>query len=173
MTHKFVVVALMALAMHLGACAQSAPIPANGLDHSGLFEAMKTLAGTYYENGEAGKIARVDYRLISRGSALTESWSMPSGKEELTVFHMDNGVLVATHYCAAGIQSTMQLTSKSDDNVYQFRLRSATNLSSPEASHNSGFGYRFADNKQVFRNEIWSTDGRESVSDLVLTRQQP
>ncbi|MFK7958355.1 MAG: hypothetical protein AB8B96_19835 [Lysobacterales bacterium] len=141
------------------------------LDHAATFEAMKTFVGTYDEQADASSAARVDYRLISRGSALTESWLMASGKQELTVFHMDNGTLVATHYCAAGVQSTMALTDKTDDGLYRFRLRSATNLASADASHNSGFGYRFDDNQQIFRNEIWSRAGQESESDLMLKRQ--
>lgn len=171
MIRKSLLIASIAVCLTFGLPVQSKEPSAATLDHQAIFDSMKTLAGTYYELGEPDSLAQVDYRLISRGSALTETWFMPSGKEELTVFHMDNGVLVATHYCAAGIQSTMQLVGKSPEDIYQFRLRSATNLPSAEASHNSGFGYRFTDNQQVFRNEIWTTAGKASVSDLILKRQ--
>ncbi|MFK8015988.1 MAG: hypothetical protein AB8G17_11180 [Gammaproteobacteria bacterium] len=144
--------------------------PVTNIEHSAVFDKMKALVGEYQEVADADESARVSYQLISNGSALTETWNMASGKKELTVFHMDQDELVATHYCAANIQSTMALSSLSEDGVYNFRLRSISNLPSAESPHNSGFGYRFSDDKEIFRNEIWSRAGEESVSDLMLAR---
>ena len=145
-------------------------------DDAVIFEKFKGLAGTFQEVKGEGKPARIEYHLISRGSALTETWHMPAGdygpngKEELTVFHMDNGILVATHYCAANIQSTMKLDPESPPGTYNFILHSASNLASPDDSHNSAFGYTFEDENTLYRSEQWTTSGKNTISYLRMIR---
>lgn len=140
-------------------------------NHALAFEKMKGFVGTYDEVDEDGKPARIDYTLISRGSALVENWTFANGKGEMTVFHMDKGQLVATHYCASGIQSTMILAPITTPGVYNFTLRSATNLPDPAKAHNSGFGYTISDLDTVERTEIWTKEGKESLSKLTMVRR--
>jgi len=145
-------------------------------DDALIFEKFKALAGTFVEVEGVGEPATVEYRLISRGTALTETWIMPksenapNGGIELTVFHMDNGVLVATHYCAAGINPTMTLAQDSPAGEYNFEPRQIANLSSPDQSHNSGFGYRFEGEDTVFRSEQWTISGEQSTYNLRMVR---
>ncbi|MEM9014685.1 MAG: hypothetical protein AAGB02_06225 [Pseudomonadota bacterium] len=145
-------------------------------DDALIFEKFKTLAGTFLEVEGEGEPARIEYRLISRGTVLTETWIMPAGqygpngKEELTVFHMDNGALIATHYCAAGIHPTMVLNPESPPGKYNFVPRSISNLSSHNESHNSGFGYTFEDEDTVYRSEQWTIKGEKSLSYLRMAR---
>lgn len=140
---------------------------ATPIDHAAVFEQFKALEGTYEEIGMDGAPARVEYRLISRGTALTETWYMPVGKEELTVFHMDNGTLVATHYCASNMQSTMTLGPSADGgDQFPFQLRSISNQADPDAAHNSAFGYSFDRHGHIHRSEEWTTGGN-AVSEMM------
>lgn len=140
------------------------------------FEQFKELAGTFLEVDTDGRPARIEYRLISRGSALTETWFMApkadgsDSTQELTVFHMNNGALVATHYCAAGAQSTMALKPESPAGEYIFTLQSISNLESPDDAHNSGFGYQFETNDIIHRSERWTKSGKETVTNLTMLR---
>ena len=141
-----------------------------------VFEKFKKLEGTFREVKGSGDPAIIEYRLISRGTALTETWIMPkgeygpNGKQELTVFHMDNGALVATHYCAVGIHPTMILDPNSPPGTYNFIPRHISNLDSPDQSHNSGFGYTFDDENTAHRSEIWTISGEEKESHLTMVR---
>ncbi|MEP1143229.1 MAG: hypothetical protein ABJH52_05885 [Henriciella sp.] len=94
----------------------------------------------------------------------------PDGKRELTVFHMDNGVLVATHYCGVGVHPTMILGPKSSGGTYNFIPRTIANLESKEQNHNSGFGYSFEDDGTVYRSEQWTISGKRQVSYLRMER---
>lgn len=135
------------------------------------FHKMKSLVGTYDEVDKNGEGARIDYKLISRDSALVENWTFANGKSEMTVFHMDNGKLIATHYCASGIQSTMTLENDSTPEAYNFTLRSATNFPDKSKAHNSGFGYNLSDLSSIDRTEIWTKDGEESLSEITMKRR--
>ncbi len=140
-------------------------------DAAAIFDSFKSLVGTYREVDTDGRPATVKYALTAGGSAMTETWYMPSGKQELTVFHMDNGSMVATHYCAANRQSTVVLSVPKEGELdYPFRLRSISNLPSSEASHNTGFAYRFASPERIERTEEWLIDGQASSSSLTLIR---
>lgn len=145
-------------------------------DQEAAFEQFKKLAGIFVEVEGEGEPARIEYRLISRGTALTETWFMPAGlygpegKTELTVFHMDNGALVATHYCASGIHPTMVMDTSSPSGTYNFVPRTISNLASSDQSHNSGFGYTFEGDDIVHRSELWTISGAPSVSYLRMVR---
>ena len=145
-------------------------------DDTLVFEKFKKLAGTFLEVDGDGEPARIEYRLISRGTVLTETWIMPADQDgpdsdkELTVFHMDNGVLVATHYCGVGIHPTMVLDPGSPTGTYNFVPRTISNLPSPSESHNSAFGYTFVDENTVNRSEQWTISGENKLSNLKMVR---
>lgn len=179
LTHSFFVGALCLLPFTVTAqtpasqkSAAVIDLESGDFDHALAFEKMKGLVGTYDEVDAESKGARVDYTLISRGSALVENWTFASGKGEMTVFHMDNGILIATHYCASGIQSTMKLAPSSTPEVYDFTLRSATNLPNPDRAHNSGFGYTVSNLNRVDRTEIWTSKGEKSKSMITMNRRK-
>ena len=164
-------------ALAITGCASTAGMEQSmGEDDALVFERFKKLAGTFLEVDAAGEPARIEYRLISRGEALTETWVMPpgeygsNGKEELTVFHMDNGVLIATHYCATGVHPTMMLDPGGPQGVYNFIPRTISNLSSSDEIHNSAFSYTFVDENTVRRSEQWSGSGPNTTSYLTMVR---
>lgn len=167
------------IAAVIAACAPTqaiSPVTSQRSD-AHIFEKFKALNGTFVEVEVDGQPAIIEYQLISRGTALTETWIMPAGqygpngKKELTVFHMDNGVLVATHYCAAGIHPSMILDPESPSGEYNFTPRKISNLSTSDQSHNSGFGYTFEDDDTVYRSEEWTVSGKKQLSHMRMKRQ--
>jgi len=171
------IIAVMA-ALLITACASSEEKGQYMLtDEALVFEEFKKLAGTFQEVDSDGAPAIIEYDLISRGTALTETWIMPkgkygpNGKKELTVFHMDNGSLVATHYCAVGIHPTMILDPDSPAETYNFIPRNVSNLSSPSDNHNTAFGYSFEDENTVYRSEQWQISGESNLSYLKMVRR--
>ena len=143
------------------------------INHQAYFDAMKKhLSGRFAEVSDKDGWL-VDYTLMSKNTVLSETWIAPSGNTELTLFFMDKGTLLATHFCASGIQSTMELVSPDGvDEALMFTIRSATNLTSADQPHNSGFTYLFLDNDQVKRTEQWKKADKQSHSELILQPEQ-
>ena len=91
------------------------------------FERLKTLAvGEWQGETANGATLRVDYKTISRGSALVEIWQPGTRAETMTVFHRDGDRVLATHYCAQGNQPRLALRQDGAD--FAFEYLDATNL---------------------------------------------
>jgi hypothetical protein len=92
----------------LGSKAPAADAP----DGAAAFERLKGLVGVWEVSEPAGKKATVRYELTASGSALFEHYSdssMGKGNEMITMYHLDSGRLLLTHYCMAGNQPRMEL----------------------------------------------------------------
>ena len=139
------------------------------INHQVYFDDMKKrLSGRFVEATDKDGWV-VEYTLMSKNTVLSETWIAPSGNTELTLFFMDKETLLATHFCASGIQSTMALMPPSGiEDELKFTVRSTTNLKSADQAHNSGFAYVFLDNNQVKRTEQWKKSDNESHSELIL-----
>lgn len=99
------------------------------------FAKLKTLVGQWEANTDKGKVTST-YELVSNGTALLEHVKVPGEDAMVTVYNLDGGHLVLTHYCSAGNQPHMQ--AKSFDpasNKISFDFVSAGNLSSPADGH--------------------------------------
>lgn len=86
--------------------------PADAPDGAAAFERLKGLVGVWEVTQPAGKNATVRYELTASGSALFERYSdssMGAGNEMITMYHLDSGRLLLTHYCMAGNQPRMFL----------------------------------------------------------------
>lgn len=92
------------------------------------FERLKSLAvGEWQGTTETGASVRVNYRTISRGTALVEIWQPGTRAETMTVFHRDGERVIATHYCAQGNQPRLALDGKGGDG-FAFDYFDATDL---------------------------------------------
>jgi hypothetical protein len=131
---------------------------------SAAFDKLKLLAGEWEgKTNEGGKElpATTSFRLVSDGSALMNVLGQGTPHEMVTMFHMDNNDLLATHYCAAHNQPRLRFVSTSDPKVVAFEFKDATNLSSPTAAHMIGVKFTLLDpNHHV---EEWtSVDGGQT-----------
>lgn len=107
----------------------------SGVDAPAAFARLKTLVGQWEANTDMGK-TRVSYELIAGGSALVERETAAGMPEMLTVYHLDGGRLLLTHYCMAGNQPRLEARSFDPQNgVLRFEFLDATNLASAGTGH--------------------------------------
>lgn len=115
------------------------------VDAPAAFNRLKGLVGQWEADTDTGK-ATLSYELIAGGSALVERDAIGTMPVMLTVYTLDGGRLLLTHYCMAGNQPRMQAQAFSPDTgELQFRFLDATNLASPDAGHMHNATFRFVD----------------------------
>jgi hypothetical protein len=99
------------------------------------FSKLETLVGQWEANTEKGKVTST-YELVSNRTALVEHVNVPGEDAMVTVYHLDGGRLVLTHYCSAGNQPHMQARAFDPaSNKISFDFVSAGNLASPADGH--------------------------------------
>jgi len=86
------------------------------------FAKLKKLAGdwTHKEDKSGKEMVMLRYRVISGGSAVEEEM-MPGSPDGMTsIYHLDNGNLVMTHYCSIGNQPHLKATKASTASKMEF-----------------------------------------------------
>jgi hypothetical protein len=102
-------------------------------DGSQAFEKMKSLEGSWSGKTADGRAVQVSNRVTSGGSVVM---SEITGHEDMiTMFHLDGGRLLMTHYCAAGNQPRMVASLSSDGKTITFDFLDATNLLPSQGGH--------------------------------------
>jgi hypothetical protein len=84
------------------------------------------------------------------------------------MYHLDGDALIATHYCPAGNQPTLQLRADLKTGLV-FEFRSATNLARAADSHQHRFEIRFLDDRHFWRSETYRGDGEEATEAVTYT----
>jgi hypothetical protein len=121
------------------------PAPATRPDATAAFARLKTLVGEWEANTQMGK-AHLSYELTGAGTALVERDTAEKMPGMLTVYHLDGGRLILTHYCMAGNQPRMQARLfNPETGELQFQFLDITNLASPGAGHMHNANFRFVD----------------------------
>ena len=131
------------------------------------FDKLKSLAGEWEGNmNEGGKQtpATTSFRVVSDGSALMNLLGPGTPQEMVTMFHMDNSDLLATHYCGAHNQPRFRLVPSSEPNVMTFDFKDATNLTTPTAPHMVGVRITFLDANRHYEDWTFLQDGKRSTT---------
>jgi hypothetical protein len=97
------------------AVANSSPAIAQALDGKAAFDQLKGLNGTWSGpiGSATGPKGRVKYEVISGGSVVMEVLFPGEPHEMRSMYHLDKGELVLTHYCSGGTQPHMRLSKTS------------------------------------------------------------
>jgi hypothetical protein len=105
-------------------------------DQSACFARLKKLVGDWMAKDGSGKEHLVlRYRTISGGTALEET-ALPGSEEMVSIYHMDNGKLVMTHYCSMGNQPHLEATAASTPSRIEFVCTGkGTNMKSEDDMH--------------------------------------
>ncbi len=80
----------------------------------------------------------------------------------VTMYHLDGGKLMMTHYCSAGNQPRMVAEPSADPNTLTFKYLDATNLKSPDDGHMSGLTVTFDGPDRFSQEWLWKANGKES-----------
>ena len=168
--------ALIAGLALLAACSSTRSSVGDGTDARAQFETMKSLVGTW--TGTAGNEKEshqvtTTYRLTGGGTTVVETMFAGAEHEMVSMYHLDNGQLMQTHYCSAGNQPRMIAASSSNPNSIAFRFLDVTNLSSEDVLHMHEMRIEKKDADHL---EEWWTAWKDGKADhtahFVLTRKK-
>lgn len=167
--------------MHLSAMLPLAALvmagPAAPTDAAQAYARLERLEGnwrgTYSWSG--ARSSRGDltasYRVTGLGSALIEDLTMDGKLAMTTVYHLDNGDLRATHYCAAQNQPRLKATDIDlTTGTMRFDFVDITNLPAPDAPHVHGLTVHLLDADHAEIAFAFTSKGQESTEHIALTR---
>ncbi len=140
------------------------------LTSASAFEKLGSLVGDWEAKSEKGAVVRINYRLVAAESVLVQTYKTPSGRETLTVFHLDGASLIATHYCAQGNQPRLRLDSASTNKALAFLFFDATNLPDSRASHLHRLQVDLLDPDHFAQTETYSPEGKDEIGVLRFAR---
>jgi hypothetical protein len=155
----------LALLPHLSARAEVAPDKA--------FESLRALVGDWETKTDKGAVIRIHHQLISSDSVLVQTFTTPSGRQTMTLFHMDGVSFMATHYCAQGNQPRLRLDPASMPGELSFQFFDATNLTSASASHLHRLKIAIVDADHFVEIETYLADGKEQTDSRTYQRVKP
>jgi hypothetical protein len=145
-TQFFLITTLIAASAALQS-ADSKPNSSSNADVA--FARLKTLVGEWEATTSSGKV-HLSYELVSGDTALLERASSEKMPSMVTVYYVDGGRLLLTHYCMIGNQPRMQAKALNPDTgELDFQFLDASNLASPAAGHMHNAKLRIVDNSHL------------------------
>ena len=155
------------LASCFALCAASGADPLKARD---VFTKLQTLVGEWEGKTETGRVLKVSYRLTANNTVLVETWTLGPQRESLTLYHMDNESLIATHYCPLGNQPRLRFKEGGSASLFTFEFVSATNLPKPEAAHQHQFEMELLQPNSFARSETYLENGTPGTERVVYSR---
>ena len=154
---------LLLISSTLGAESPTSPAEAQS---AAAFAPLKSLAGVWQSLGAKGEHAKLQYEIISGGSAVMERFSsdtLPANSGEMiTVYYIDRGKLVLTHYCIARNQPHLRATLyDAKTGELNFEFVSGGDMPTGEEGHMHSAKIRFIDDNH-FSTEWRYMEGRSS-----------
>jgi hypothetical protein len=151
--------------MLLGPVASHAAGLPSGADAA--FATLKVLQGVWTIRKAGHDIAtKMTYDIGSRGSIVTEEFG-----RELSVFSLDRGTVLMTHYCNADNQPRLRLTLPVAAGVFDFIMTDITGLDEPGGAHVREVVYRMRDARTMDLTIVWANTGAAAPEAYTLTRQ--
>lgn len=123
------------------------------------FDKLKALAGDWTMSGGDGSVA-VTYRVTAGGTAVVETLFTGTPDEMVTIYTIDKGDLVLTHYCGEGNQPHMKALRGGDANAIDFKFDGGGNIKSPKDAHMHEATFAFKDADHVTSTWHFYRDGK-------------
>ena len=137
-----------------------ASVAAHGADTvSARFDNLKAMAGDWTMSDGDGSVA-ASYHVTAAGTAVVETIFPGTPHEMATVFTVDKGDLVLTHYCAAGNQPHMKAARGGDAESIAFKYDGGGNIKSPSDGHMHEAKYVFTDADHVKSTWVFYENGK-------------
>jgi hypothetical protein len=135
------------------------------------FARLKSLAGEWESKDAQGKTSHTRYEVMAGGSAVVEHFTSDAmGAENAmeTVYYLDGGRLLLTHYCMAHNQPRMQAsTFDPATGDLRFTFLDATGLATPNAGHMHNVSFRFVDDNHFVADWQFFQDGKPKMTESV------
>ena len=139
--------------------------PAQTTDAGAAFARLKTLVGQWEATTSSGKV-HLSYELVSGDTALLERESSETMPSMVTLYYVDGGRLLLTHYCMIGNQPRMQVKAfNSGTGELDFQFLDATNLASPGAGHMHNAKIRIVDDSHLVSEWQFYENGKPKFSE--------
>jgi len=163
MKTQFLLITAMIAASAALQAADSKSNPPSNADAS--FARLKTLVGEWEANTSSGKV-HLSYELVSGDTALLERVSSETMPSMVTLYYVDGGRLLLTHYCMIGNQPRMQAkTLNPDTGELDFQFLDATNLPNPGAGHMHNAKLRIVDNSHLVSEWQFYENGKPKMTE--------
>jgi hypothetical protein len=137
-----------------------------------VFDQIKTLAGEWEGKTSDGTPVRTSYRVVSNGSAVMNLLNPGPEPEMVTMFHMDGGSVMVTHYCSAGNQPRMVAKGSANPKVIEFSFKDVTNVTSPGEGHMRGLVLTLVDATHHKQEWIFRQDGKDQRDTFEFSRKK-
>ena len=139
--------------------------PAQTTDAGAAFARLKTLVGQWEATTSSGKV-HLSYELVSGDTALLERESSETMPSMVTLYYVDGGRLLLTHYCMVGNQPRMQAKAfNSGTGELDFQFLDATNLATPGAGHMHNAKIRIVDDSHLVSEWQFYENGKPKFSE--------
>jgi hypothetical protein len=132
------------------------------------FSSLASLVGQWTGVADDGQNLRVTYSLHANSSVLMEKWQF-RGTDALTLYHLDNATLMATHYCPLCNQPRLDLTEVTGERFW-FSCVGATNLSNRDVEHQHAFQIELIDQTHFWRSESYILAGTITTEAVMYVR---
>lgn len=148
--------------------------PASG-EARAAFELFKKLEGKWKGRSTKGWEETVSYKAIARASVVVgTSFDAHPNETMMTMFYVDGGRLMLTHYCVARNQPRLVATSFADGGrTITFTFLDSTNLTSRDQGHMDKAIFRFIDDNHLTSQWTWYQDGKESWMEEIRLERLP
>jgi hypothetical protein len=155
---RFLAGAVVLMVLGSGARGDEKPAAAPAKTHAGL-EKLKKLAGTWVEADKSGKPTDkvVSVIKVTAGGSTVHETLFPGGPMEMvSVYHLDGGDLVMTHYCMLGNQPRMKADPKAPANQLKWVFAGGTNFDPAKDLHMHSATVTFVDDDHIeIAGEAW------------------
>ncbi len=141
-------------------------------------EKLKKLTGTWVladKDGKPTKQVASVIKVTAGGSAVHETLFPGQPHEMVSVYTVDGGNLIMTHYCVLGNQPRMKADPKSPANQIVFRFAGGTNLDAKKDKHMHAATLTFVDDDHIEVNGVGWENGaplKEMCCGLKLVRRR-
>lgn len=122
------------------------------------FDKLKALAGDWTTSGGDGSVSH-SYRVTAAGTAVVETMLPGTPHEMVTVYSIDKGDIVLTHYCAEGNQPHMKAARGGADAI-DFKFDGGGNIKSPKDGHMHEASFAFVDADHIKSTWQYYKDGK-------------
>jgi len=134
------------------------------------FEKLSALVGTWKRQDSDGSKFQIQFELTANDTVLMERWMRKEKTHSLTVYHLDQNHLLATHYCPQGNQPRLKMATNTKSSTIKFEFMDATNLETADQNHQRSLSFDLSNGNLVVRGESYKSGTGADTTTLLLER---